>query len=154
MDNEKEVIDAEIEEKEQVEADLVNEEESVGIDTEYDPNVVLNTIMQSQDMEFRNVLMKLSTLNLASKAAVICLLFKVLNYVGIAAIIYSAYCIIYVLLHYNKIKNNENNVQNLFAKNGKTPTIKKIIWTNIVIVLLCIPLAVLSFWYYYVFQVS
>jgi hypothetical protein len=152
MDNENEILDAEIEEKETIDAEVIDEESTSEL--EYDPNVVLNTIMQSQDMGFRNVLMKLSTLNVASKAAIICLLFKVLNYVGIAALLYSIYCIIYVLLNYKKINGNERTVQDLFAKDGKSKTLKQIIWTNVIIVLLCIPLAVLSFWYYYVFQVS
>lgn len=152
MDNENEILDAEIEEKETIDAEVIDEESTSEL--EYDPNVVLNTIMQSQDMGFRNVLMKLSTLNVASKAAIICLLFKVLNYVGIAALLYSVYCIIYVLLNYKKINGNERTVQDLFAKDGKSKTLKQIIWTNVIIVLLCIPLAVLSFWYYYVFQVS
>lgn len=152
MDNENEILDAEIEEKETIDAEVIDEESTSEL--EYDPNVVLNTIMQSQDMGFRNVLMKLSTLNVASKAAIICLLFKVLNYVGIAALLYSIYCIIYVLLNYKKINGNERTVQDLFAKDGKSKTLKQIIWTNVIIVLLCIPLAILSFWYYYVFQVS
>ena len=152
MDNENEILDAEIEEKETIDAEVIDEESTSEL--EYDPNVVLNTIMQSQDMGFRNVLMKLSTLNVASKAAIICLLFKVLNYVGIAALLYSIYCIIYVLLNYKKINGNVITVQDLFAKDGKSKTLKQIIWTNVIIVLLCIPLAVLSFWYYYVFQVS
>lgn len=152
MENENEILDAEIEEKETIDAEVIDEESTSEL--EYDPNVVLNTIMQSQDMGFRNVLMKLSTLNVASKAAIICLLFKVLNYVGIAALLYSIYCIIYVLLNYKKINGNERTVQDLFAKDGKSKTLKQIIWTNVIIVLLCIPLAVLSFWYYYVFQVS
>ena len=152
MKNENEILDAEIEEKETIDAEVIDEESTSEL--EYDPNVVLNTIMQSQDMGFRNVLMKLSTLNVASKAAIICLLFKVLNYVGIAALLYSIYCIIYVLLNYKKINGNERTVQDLFAKDGKSKTLKQIIWTNVIIVLLCIPLAVLSFWYYYVFQVS
>ena len=152
MDNENEILDAEIEEKETIDAEVIDEESTSEL--EYDPNVVLNTIMQSQDMGFRNVLMKLSTLNVASKAAIICLLFKVLNYVGIAALLYSIYCIIYVLHNYKKINGNERTVQDLFAKDGKSKTLKQIIWTNVIIVLLCIPLAVLSFWYYYVFQVS
>jgi uncharacterized ion transporter superfamily protein YfcC len=105
MDNENEILDAEIEEKETIDAEVIDEESTSEL--EYDPNVVLNTIMQSQDMGFRNVLMKLSTLNVASKAAIICLLFKVLNYVGIAALLYSVYCIIYVLLNYKKINGNE-----------------------------------------------
>ena len=152
MENENEILDAEIEEKETIDAEVIDEESTSEL--EYDPNVVLNTIMQSQDMGFRNVLMKLSTLNVASKAAIICLLFKVLNYVGIAALLYSVYCIIYVLINYKKINGNERTVQDLFAKDGKSKTLKQIIWTNVIIVLLCIPLAVLSFWYYYVFQVS
>ena len=152
MENENEILDAEIEEKETIDAEVIDEESTSEL--EYDPNVVLNTIMQSQDMGFRNVLMKLSTLNVASKAAIICLLFKVLNYVGIAALLYSIYCIIYVLLNYKKINGNERTVQDLFAKDGKSKTLKQIIWTNVIIVLLCIPLAILSFWYYYVFQVS
>ena len=140
-------------ENEMFEAEILDSEIDATTN-DYDPNVVLNAIMQSQDMGLRSVLMKLSTLNVASKAALICMLFKTLNYVGVAALLYSIYCIVYVLINYKKINGNEHVVQDLFAKNGKTTTIKKIIIINILIALACIPLAILSFWYYYVFQVS
>lgn len=152
MNNENDLFDAEIEEKEQIDAEILEEE--ADLSSEYDPNVVLNTIMQSQDVEFRNVLMKLSTLNIASKAALICLLFKVLNYVGVAAIIYGIYCVIYVLVNFKKVNGNERMIQDLFAKDGKTQSVKQILLKNALILLVCIPLAVLSFWYYYIFQVS
>ena len=152
MNNENDLFDAEVEEKEKIDAEILEEE--VDLSSEYDPNVVLNTIMQSQDVEFRNVLMKLSTLNIASKAALICLLFKVLNYVGVAAIIYGIYCVIYVLVNFKKVNGNERMIQDLFAKDGKTQSVKQILLKNALILLVCIPLAVLSFWYYYIFQVS
>ena len=43
MDNENEILDAEIEEKETVDAEIIDEERTS--EFEYDPNVVLNTIM-------------------------------------------------------------------------------------------------------------
>ena len=82
MGNEKEVFEAEIdnEEKEVVDAEVVD---NTGIDDiendpnytndGFDPNVVLQTIMQSQDQGLRNVVLKLSTLNISTKAAVILL---------------------------------------------------------------------------------
>ena len=84
----------------------------------------------------------------------ICLLFKILNYVGIVALLYSLYCCIYVLLHYNKVKEHEHMIKDLMSKNGNSVNIKKTVIKNLIILILCIPLAVLSFWYWYTFTAS
>lgn len=152
MDNEKEIIDAEIEEKESIDAEVVDQE--VETNPGFDPNVVLETIMQSQDSELRNVVLKLSTLNMTTKITVVCLLFKILNYVGIGLLLYSLYCAIYILIHYKKVKDNEYMIKDLLSKNGNSVDIKKTVWKNLIILLICIPLAVLSFWYWYIFAVS
>ena len=52
-----------------------------------------------------------------------------------------------------KVKDNEYMIQDVLNK-GKQVSIKKTVWTNLGILALCIPLAILSFWYYFVFQVS
>ena len=163
MDNEKEIFEAEVEneEKEVIDAEIVDNTGIDDIDNNddyssnngFDPNVVLQTIMQSQDQGLRNVVLKLSTLNVSTKAAVILLLFKYVNVAGILALLYSVYCAIYVLIHYDKVKDNEYMIQDTLNK-GKQVSIKKTVWKNLGICALCIPLAVLSFWYYFVFQVS
>ena len=160
MDNEKEIFEAEVEneEKEVINAEVVEDEATdyrdyEDSDRQFDPNVVLQTIMQSQDQGLRNVVLKLSTLNVSTKAAVILLLFKYANVAGILSLLYSVYCAIYVLIHYDKVKDNEYMIQDTLNK-GKQVSIKKTVWKNLGICALCIPLAVLSFWYYFVFQVS
>ena len=162
MDNEKDVFEAEInnEEKEVIDAEVVDNNGIDDIDNDpnhandsFDPNVVLQTIMQSQDQGLRNVVLKLSTLNITTKASIVCLLFKYLNVVGIATLLYSIYCAIYVLLHYEKVKDNEYMIQDTLNR-GKQVSIKKTVWKNLGICALCIPIAILSFWYYYVFQAS
>lgn len=164
MDNEKEVFEAEIngEEKEMIDAEVVDNDkvtdyrdyEDVDSPNDgFDPNVVLQTIMQSQDQGLRNVVLKLSTLNITTKVTVVCLLFKYLNVVGILTLLYSVYCAVYVLIHYDKVKENEYMIQDTLNR-GKHVSIKKTVWKNLGICALCIPLAVLSFWYYFVFQVS
>lgn len=158
MDNEKEIFEAEVEneEKEVIDAEVVDDidnNDDYSSNDGFDPNVVLQTIMQSQDQGLRNVVLKLSTLNVSTKAAVILLLFKYANVAGILALLYSVYCAIYVLIHYDKVKDNEYMIQDTLNK-GKQVSIKKTVWKNLGICALCIPLAVLSFWYYFVFQVS
>ena len=158
MDNEKEIFEAEVEneEKEVIDAEVVDDidnNDDYSSNNGFDPNVVLQTIMQSQDQGLRNVVLKLSTLNVSTKAAVILLLFKYANVAGIAALLYSIYCAVYVLIHYDKVKDNEYMIQDTLNK-GKQVSIKKTVWKNLGICALCIPLAVLSFWYYFVFQVS
>lgn len=158
MDNEKEIFEAEVEneEKEVIDAEVVDDidnNDDYSSNNGFDPNVVLQTIMQSQDQGLRNVVLKLSTLNVSTKAAVILLLFKYANVAGILALLYSVYCAIYVLIHYDKVKDNEYMIQDTLNK-GKQVSIKKTVWKNLGICALCIPLAVLSFWYYFVLQVS
>ena len=158
MDNEKEIFEAEVEneEKEVIDAEVVDDidyNDDYSSNDGFDPNVVLQTIMQSQDQGLRNVVLKLSTLNVSTKAAVILLLFKYANGAGILALLYSVYCAIYVLIHYDKVKDNEYMIQDTLNK-GKQVSIKKTVWKNLGICALCIPLAVLSFWYYFVFQAS
>ena len=158
MDNEKEIFEAEVEneEKEVIDAEVVDDidnNDDYSSNNGFDPNVVLQTIMQSQDQGLRNVVLKLSTLNVSTKAAVILLLFKYANVAGILALLYSVCCAIYVLIHYDKVKDNEYMIQDTLNK-GKQVSIKKTVWKNLGICALCIPLAVLSFWYYFVFQVS
>ena len=162
MDNEKEVFEAEInnEEKEVIDAEVVdntgiddNDNDSNYANDGFDPNVVLQTIMQSQDQGLRNVVLKLSTLNMTTKASLVLLLFKYVNIVGIVTLLYSVYCAIYVLIHYEKVKENEYMIQDTLNK-GKQVSIKKTVWKNLGICALCIPIAILSFWYYYVFQAS
>lgn len=158
MDNEKEIFEAEVEneEKEVIDAEVVDDidnNDDYSSNNGFDPNVVLQTIMQSQDQGLRNVVLKLSTLNVSTKAAVILLLFKYANVAGILALLYSVYCAIYVLIHYDKVKDNEYMIQDTLNK-GKQVSIKKTVWKNLGICALCIPLAVLSFWYYFVFQAS
>lgn len=158
MDNEKEIFEAEVEneEKEVIDAEVVDDidnNDDYSSNNGFDPNVVLQTIMQSQDQGLRNVVLKLSTLNVSTKAAVILLLFKYVNVAGIAALLYSIYCAVYVLIHYDKVKDNEYMIQDTLNK-GKQVSIKKTVWKNLGICALCIPLAILSFWYYFVFQVS
>ena len=158
MDNEKEIFEADVEneEKEVIDAEVVDDidnNDDYSSNNGFDPNVVLQTIMQSQDQGLRNVVLKLSTLNVSTKAAVILLLFKYANVAGILALLYSVYCAIYVLIHYDKVKDNEYMIQDTLNK-GKQVSIKKTVWKNLGICALCIPLAVLSFWYYFVLQVS
>ena len=157
MDNEKEIFEAEVEneEKEVIDAEVVDDIDNNDYSSNngFDPNVVLQTIMQSQDQGLRNVVLKLSTLNVSTKAAVILLLFKYVNVAGIVALLYSIYCAVYVLINYDKVKDNEYMIQDTLNR-GKQVSIKKTVWKNLGICALCIPLAVLSFWYYFVFQAS
>jgi hypothetical protein len=74
MENEKDVFEAEInnEEKEFVDAEVVEEEvtdyrDYEDSDRQFDPNVVLQTIMGAQDQGLKNVVLKLSTLNMVTK---------------------------------------------------------------------------------------
>ena len=157
MDNENEIIETEVVEKETIDPEVVDEEEIIDEEESpmgFDPNAVLGAIMQSQDAELRNVVAKLSGSNAMTKVAVVCLLFKILNYVGIVALLYSLYCCIYVLLHYNKVKEHEHMIKDLMSKNGNSINIKKTVIKNLIILILCIPLAVLSFWYWYTFTAS
>ena len=158
MDNEKEIFEAEVEneEKEVIDAEVVDDidnNDDYSSNDGFDPNVVLQTIMQSQDQGLRNVVLKLSTLNVSTKAAVILLLFKYVNVAGIVALLYSVYCAVYVLINYDKVKDNEYMIQDTLNR-GKQVSIKKTVWKNLGICALCIPLAILSFWYYFVFQAS
>ena len=158
MDNEKEIFEAKVEneEKEVIDAEVVDDidnNDDYSSNNGFDPNVVLQTIMQSQDQGLRNVVLKLSTLNVSTKAAVILLLFKYVNVAGIVALLYSIYCAVYVLINYDKVKDNEYMIQDTLNR-GKQVSIKKTVWKNLGICALCIPLAVLSFWYYFVFQAS
>ena len=162
MDNEKEVFEAEInnEEKEVIDAEVVDNNGIDDIDNDpnytndgFDPNVVLQTIMQSQDQGLRNVVLKLSTLNITTKASVLLLLVKYLNIAGIFTLLYSVYCAIYVLVHYDKVKEHEYMIQDTLNR-GKQVDIKKTVWKNLGICAICIPIAILSFWYYFVFQAS
>ena len=152
MDNEKEILDAEINEKETVDGEVVDNEE-LEPNNGFDPNVVLGAIMQNQDAELRNVVTKLSTLNMTTKATIVCLLFKIVNYLGIALLLYSLYSAIYILIHYNKVKDNEFMIKYLLSKGNEAFSIKKTVWKNIAILLGCIPLAVLSIWYWYFFAI-
>ena len=52
-----------------------------------------------------------------------------------------------------KVKENEYMIQDTLNK-GKQVSIKKTVWKNLGICALCIPIAILFFWYYYVFQAS
>ena len=162
MENEKDVFEAEIdnEEKETVDAEVVDEEvsdyrdyEDMNDDRAFDPNVVLQTIMGAQDQGLKNVVLKLSTLNIVTKVTAVCMLFKFTNIIGVCTLLYGIYCAIYVLLNYDKVKDNEYMIQDVLNK-GKQVSIKKTVWTNLGILALCIPLALVSFWYYFVFQVS
>ena len=63
MDNEKDILEAEVEEKESVEAELLEDETPVSNNPGFDPNVVLGAIMNNQDPELRSVVLKLSTLS-------------------------------------------------------------------------------------------
>ena len=109
--------------------------------------------MGAQDQGLKNVVLKLSTLNMVTKVTAVCLLFKFLNFVGVATLLYGIYCAIYVLLNYDKVKDNEYMIQDVLNK-GKQVSIKKTVWNNLGILALCIPLALVSFWYYFVFQAS
>ena len=160
MENEKDVFEAEIdnEEKETIDAEVVDEKvidyrDYEDMDRQFDPNVVLQTIMGAQDQGLKNVVLKLSTLNMVTKVTVVCMLFKFTNFVGVATLFYGIYCAIYVLLNYDKVKDNEYMIQDVLNK-GKQVSIKKTVWTNLGILALCIPLALVSFWYYFVFQAS
>jgi hypothetical protein len=160
MENEKDVFEAEInnEEKEFVDAEVVEDEvtdyrDYDDIDRQFDPNVVLQTIMGAQDQGLKNVVLKLSTLNMVTKVTVVCMLFKFTNIIGVCTLLYGIYCAIYVLLNYDKVKDNEHMIQDVLNK-GKQVSIKKTVWKNLGILALCIPLALVSFWYYFVFQVS
>ena len=55
--------------------------------------------------------------------------------------------------NYDKVKDNEHMIQDVLNK-GKQVSIKKTVWKNLGILALCIPLALVSFWYYFIFQVS
>ena len=160
MENEKDVFEAEIdnEEKETVDAEVVEDEvtdyrDYEDSDRQFDPNVVLQTIMGAQDQGLKNVVLKLSTLNMVTKVTVVCMLFKFTNIIGACTLLYGVYCAIYVLLNYDKVKDNEHMIQDVLNK-GKQVSIKKTVWTNLGILALCIPLALVSFWYYFVFQAS
>ena len=160
MENEKDVFEAEIdnEEKETIDAEVVDEKvidyrDYEDSDRQFDPNVVLQTIMGAQDQGLKNVVLKLSTLNMVTKVTVVCMLFKFTNIIGVCTLLYGVYCAIYVLLNYDKVKDNEHMIQDVLNK-GKQVSIKKTVWTNLGILALCIPLALVSFWYYFVFQAS
>lgn len=155
MENEKEVFEAEIdnEEKETVDAEVVDEEVETLDDRAFDPNVVLQTIMGAQDQGLKNVVLKLSTLNMVTKVTAVCMLFKFTNILGVFTLLYGFYCAIYVLINYDKVKENEYMIQDVLNK-GKQVSIKKTVKNNLLILALCIPLALVSFWYYFVFQVS
>ncbi len=157
MDNEKEVFEAEVEEKETVDAEVV-EEEIQNTNPGFDPNVVLNTIMQNQDAELRSVALKLSTLNSTTKitliCVVLCLLFKFAVYMAAIFAIYSLYCGIYVLLHYKKVKENEFLIKDVMSKNNESINIKKVVIKNVLIIIGCLALIAVAFWYWHIFVVA
>jgi len=151
MNNEKEIIETEVEEKETLEGEVVEEVFDDNSST-FDPNVILNTIMQSQDAELRGVLSKLSILNLLSKASLILILLGFLfgnffNYIGVATTLYGLYSAIYVLIHYKKIKEHESGIRDIFSKNDASIDLKKMVIKNLIVLLICIPLAAASIWY-------
>ncbi len=162
MDNEKDIIEAEVEEKETVEAEILHDEIEVN-DNEFnsnpgfDPNVVLNTIMQSQNPELRNTVLKLSTLNTMTKITVICLLaclvFKFPCYIAFISLVYGIYCAIYVLLHYDQVKSHEHMIKDVMSKGEESVNIKKTVWKNLIISLICVPLLVFVFWYWHFYVV-
>lgn len=151
MNNEKEIIETEVEEKETLEGEVVEEVFDDNSST-FDPNVILNTIMQSQDAELRGVLSKLSILNLLSKASLILILLGFLfgnffNYIGVATTLYGLYSAIYVLIHYKKIKEHESSIRDIFSKTDASIDLKKMVIKNLIVLLICIPLAAVSIWY-------
>lgn len=160
MNNENERIDVEIEEKETVEGEVVDEEITTDdINNGFDPNVILNTIMQSQDIVLRNVIAKLSVSSAISKVAVVCLIMGFLlanffNYIGVVALVYGLYCTIYVLINYKKIKEKEYTIKDMFSKDGAPVDLKKKVLGNLLTLLVCIPFAVFSFWYRLVYMAS
>ena len=145
-------------EKEHIEGELMDGEIEVGgMNQDFDPNSILNTIMQSQDLEFRNVFSKLSISTLVTKATVVFFLIGFLlagffNYVGVASGVYGLYCTLYVLINYKKVKQYEDVITGILAKNNESFDIKKNVLKNLLILLLCIPLAILSFYYREVFM--
>ena len=74
MNDKNEIIETEIKEKETVEGEVVDEVFEETDQTSFDPNVILNTIMQSQDPELRNILSKLSITSAITKVTVVFIL--------------------------------------------------------------------------------
>ena len=154
MDNEKDILEAEVEEKESVDAEVMDDTPSPS-SSGFDPNVVLGAIMNNQDPELRSVVLKLSTLSTTTKITwiglVICLLAKFGVYVSIGFWAYSVYCAIYVLLHYKKVKDNEHMIKDVMSKDDSPIDIKKTVIKNLVILLVLIPLIAVAFWYWHFF---
>ena len=111
--------------------------------------------MQNQDPALRNVALKLSTLNSTTKVTLICvglcLLFKFAVYMAAIFAGYSLYCGIYVLLNYNKVKENEFLIKDVMAKDGEHVDIKKTVIKNVLIVAGCLVLIAVAFWYWHIF---
>jgi hypothetical protein len=150
-----EIIETEVEEKETIEGEVVEEgiveEEETSI-PEFDPNVILNTIMQSQDMGLRSVLSKLSISTMITKATMVLIIIgalagNIVNYLGVATLVYGLYSTIYVLINYKKIKEHEDTIKDLFSKDGKSADLKQTLIKNLLILLICIPAVILSIYY-------
>ena len=156
MNDKNEIIETEIEEKEEIEGEVVDEVYEETDSASFDPNVILNTIMQSQDPELRNLLSKLSITSAITKVTVVFILIgfflaNFFNYLGVATLVYGLYCSIYVLVNYRKIKEHESSIKDIFSKEGAPIDLKKLIIKNLMILLICIPLVALSIWYWKVF---
>ena len=156
MDNEQDIIESSVEEKETVDAELVDEE-PLPQNNAFDANAILGTIMQNQDPELKSVVLKLSTLSTTTKitwmSVLVCLLAKFAVYVSIIFFVYSVYCATYVLLHYNKVKENEDMIKDIMSKDDKGISIKKTVMKNLWILLALIPVIAAAFWYWHFFVV-
>ena len=157
MDNEKDVFETSFEEKETVDAEVIDENEYPKNEG-FDPNAILGTFMQNPDTELRNVVIKLSTLSTTTKLTAISLLVSLLVkfavYVAILLFAYSLYCGIYVLLHYNKVKENEHLIKDVMSKGDESVDLKKTVWKNIIILLVLIPVIAVSFWYWHFINIA
>ena len=161
MDTEKEILDADVTEKEVIDAEVLDEEKDETIESPlpsgFDPNVVLGAIMQNQDPELKNVVLKLSTLSTTTKftgiSLLICLLAKFGVYMAFILWGYSVYCAIYVLLHYNKVKENEHLIKDVMSKENEHIDIKKTVIKNLILLVAFIPLIGVAFWYWHYFIV-
>lgn len=156
MNDKNEIIETEIKEKETVEGEVVDEVFEETDQTSFDPNIILNTIMQSQDPELRNILSKLSITSAITKVTVVFILIgffltNFFNYLGVATLVYGLYCAIYVLVNYKKIKEHESSIKDIFSKDGAPVDLKKTVLKSLMILLICIPLVALSIWYWTVF---
>ena len=161
MNTEKDIFDADINEKEVVDAEVLEENvdntQETPLPSGFDPNVVLGAIMQNQDPELKSVVLKLSTLSTTTKftgiSLLICLLAKFGVYMAIILWGYSIYCAVYVLLHYNKVKENEHLIKDVMSKENESVDIRKTVINNLILLVAFIPLMGLAFWYWHFFVV-